>query len=250
MNSNLSVAALLSQVSPLFTGEMIFDQFPDIVYFIKNQQGAYLVVNNTLVERCGLRSKQQLIGKAPSQVLRAPYGQSYEQQDQQVLRSGHPLIGKLELQIYPSRDVGWCLTHKLPLLDSHGTVIGLIGVSQDLRIPDAGSDEYQHLSAAVNYARAHLDSPPSVKDLADIAEMSTYQLDRRMRLVFGLTTGQWLLKQRIDQARELLRSRADSISSIALQVGYLDKSAFTRQFRKATGLSPSDYRTATVVPVT
>lgn len=94
------------------------------------------------------------------------------------------------------------------------------------------------------YAEANLATPPTLKLLAAVAGMSPYQLDRRMRRVYGLTTGQWLIKQRIDLAQRQLQDSDDSIASIALQAGYSDQNVFTRQFRRATGLSPRDYRTA------
>ncbi len=62
--------------------------------------------------------------------------------------------------------------------------------------------------------------------------MSRFQLDRRMRSVFGLVTGQWLVKIRLDAAQRLLKDAEIPISTIALRVGYSDQSAFTRQFRQ------------------
>ncbi|WDI41442.1 AraC family transcriptional regulator [Bremerella sp. P1] len=238
------IQQILGQLDKPFTGEELFDHLPDIVFFIKNTKGQYLVVNNTLVQRCGAHSKGDLLGRLPGEVLRPPLAQSFEDQDRKVLETGQPLVGQLELHFYATRDVGWCLTSKLPLRNREGEVVGLVGVSQDLRLPDLSTDEYQHVIAAINFAEANLHDPPSVADLASIAEMSPYQLDRRMRRVFGLTTGQWLLKLRIDLAQRRLRTSDESISSIAMEAGYSDQSAFTRQFRRATGMSPRDYRNA------
>lgn len=235
---------LLRQLDEPFTGESLFDHLADIVYFIKNLAGQYVVVNRTLVERCGLRDKSQLIGRTPSEVLRAPLGARFEAQDRKVLRTGRPLVGQLELHIYPSRDVGWCLTNKLPLLASDGSAIGLVGVSQDLRLPDSSTEEFRNVLAAVSHAEQNLASPPTVGEMAGIAGMSRFQLDRRMRRVFGLATGQWLLRLRLDHARRLLIETADSIAAVAQQSGYTDQSAFTRQFREATGLTPREYRKA------
>jgi AraC-like DNA-binding protein len=235
---------LLNQLAEPFTGEQLFDHLPDIVFFIKNTRGEYMVVNSTLVQRCGLRQKSQLIGRTPAEVLRPPLGLSFEAQDRKVLQSGQPLLAQLELHLYPSREVGWCLTSKLPLLKRDGGVIGLVGVSQDLRLPDSSTEEYRNVSAAVAHAEANLATPPSVRELADIAGMSPYQLDRRIRIAFGLTTSQWLLKLRVDLAERHLRQTDRSIAAIALETGYSDQSAFTRQFRRATGLSPREYRNA------
>jgi len=242
MPDSNSIAELLARLDAPFTAEGLFDHLPDLAFFIKNARAEYLVVNRTLVERCGLRDKSDLIGRTSSQLYRTPLGERYEEQDRKVLRTGRGLTGQLELHLFPSRDVGWCLTTKLPLTDPSGAVIGLVGVSQDLRLPNLAAEEYRHIATAVAYAETHLADPPSIVELAEVAEMSPYQLDRRMRHVFGLTTGQWLVKLRIDLAQRQLTDSGDPIAAIALQCGYQDQSAFTRQFRQATGLTPREYR--------
>ena len=238
------ISEFLQQLNPPLTGEELFDHLADIVYFIKDANGKYLVVNETLVTRCGVANKQSLIGRTPAEVLRAPLGDRFASQDRDVLKSGKPLLSQLELHVHPTGEVGWCMTTKLPLRDQRGKVVGLVGVSQDLRIPDIETEDYQQMASAIEFAEQNLSAPPSVEKLATIAQMSRYQLDRRMRRVFGLTTGQWLLKVRLDVAQRLLQETNQSISAVALEAGYSDQSAFTRQFRRATGLTPGEYRAA------
>ncbi len=240
----------LRELASPFTGEELFDHISDVVYFIKNECGEYLIVNKTLVERCAVKSKAELLGKTAAEVLRPPLGDRFAAQDQQLLKTGTPMLSQLELHLYPNGNVGWCLTTKLPLRNRRGKIIGLVGVSQDLRIPDTATDEYRQMAAAIEYAEARLSSPPSVPKLAEVAKMSRYQLDRRMRIAFGLVTGQWLVKIRLDAAQRMLQTTELPIATIALQTGYFDQSAFTRQFRRATGLSPSQFREARRWPKT
>ncbi len=232
----------LQQLDEPFTGEALFDHLSDIVYFIKDRSGAYLVVNTTLQQRCGMQTKAQLLGRTPCEVFRSPLGNRFQEQDQRVLKTGKPLLSQLELHVYPSREVGWCLTTKLPLKNRRGTVVGLVGVSKDLQLPDYATAEYQHVATAIQYAEQHLAEPPSIPELAAQAQMSRYQFDRRIRRVFGLNASQWLLKLRIDLAQQQLCETDAPISAIALNVGYADQSAFTRQFRSTTGMTPQDYR--------
>ncbi len=236
------IEQLLSQLQSPFTGEELFDHLNDVVFFIKNARGEYLVVNRTLVERCNVADKSCLIGRTAAEVLRAPLGSSFAAQDQEVLQTGVPLLSQLELHVYTTQEVGWCLTTKLPLRDRQGAVIGLVGVSQDLRLPDMDADEYEHVADAIELAKSNLSNPPSVEDLAAKANLTRYQLDRRMQRVFGLTTGQWLLQLRIDEAQRLLAESHSPVAAIAMNVGYSCQSAFTRQFRKTTGMSPREYR--------
>lgn len=109
-------------------------------------------------------------------------------------------------------------------------------------MPDVTSDEFKHLADAINYAEANLSCPPTLEQLADIASMSIYQLDRRMKRLFGLSTGRWLLKMRIDHAGRLLFESNRTIADIAFDCGYSDQSALTRQFCRTTGQTPSEFR--------
>lgn len=242
MPASSSLIELLRSLDEPFTGEALFDQLPGSVFFLKDGQGRYLVVNETLVQRCGVRGKRDLLGRTAEEVFRPPYGQHFLEQDLSLLKSGKPLLGQLELHFYPSWDVGWCLTTKLPLRDHRKRVVGLVGVSQDLRLVDSEKTEYRDLALAVEFATNHLAQSLTVGSLAAEARMSRYQLDRRIRNVYGLTTGQWLLKLRIDAARQKLLESNDTIAAIAASTGYADQSAFTRQFRAATGLTPSEFR--------
>jgi len=222
--------------------EQLFDEMPDTVFFIKDTDGRYSAVNKTLAERCGVAGKSALIGRKPSEVLGRDLGRSYERQDQHVQDSGEAIVDLLELHVYPTREVGWCLTSKLPIHDDDGSVIGVVGISRDLKPLDVTSSDFAHISAAIRYAEDNLARAPTIGEMAAVASMSVYQLDRRMQQVFGLTTGQWILKTRIGHARRYLIESDRPIAEIALDVGYSDQSAFTRRFRRATGLSPSEYR--------
>ena len=228
-----------------FTGEELFDQLSDIVYFVKNRQGRYEIVNRTLVERSGAREKRDLLGRTASEVSSGPLGALFEEQDLNVIRSGKPILSQLELHAYPSWDLGWCLTTKIPLRDAQGGVLGLVGVSQDLRSPARNSDGLEQIRDALEHAQNRLGSPPSVEELAGVAGMSRYQFDRRMQIVFSLTTRQWLVKLRVGAAESMLRDTDEPIATVAQAVGYSDQSAFSRQFLKTTGLTPMAYRAAT-----
>ena len=113
--------------------ERLFDRSPDVAFFVKDATGRYVAVNESLVARHGLKSKSQVIGKCPRDICPGDLGRIPTEQDEKVLRTGRPLIDHLELQWHRPHDPVWCLTTKLPILDSGGTVVGLIGFSRDIR---------------------------------------------------------------------------------------------------------------------
>ena len=225
-----------------FTGESLFDQLSDIVFFIKDAQGRYIVVNQTLVSRCGLQSKEDIIGKTPEEVHPNPYGQEYRLQDQEILDQGKPIINKLEIQISPTLGLCWCLTTKVPLHGKDGAIAGIAGVSRDLKRYNKQSDDYDRIAESVDYIKKHYSEQLKVGELAEMVGLSVYQYEQRMQKIFSLTAGQFIQKTRIETALWQLRETEKPVIYIALDCGYADQSAFSRQFKKTIGLSPIRYR--------
>jgi AraC-like DNA-binding protein len=222
--------------------EALFDCLPDVVFFIKNARGQYVVVSETLVARCGRRDKRDLVGRRVDEVFPPPLGRSYRAQDEQVLRSGEPIRNQLELHFYPNGRRGWCLTHKLPLRGAGGAITGLYGLSRDLQAANERSEDYSQVAEAVRRIHTQYDQPLKVKDLARRAGLSAYQFDRRMQRIFGITAGQLIQKVRLDAALQRLRDSDATVAEIASACGYSDQSAFTRRFRETIGMSPTEFR--------
>jgi AraC-like DNA-binding protein len=235
---------LFSRLAEPFTGEALFDRFGDLVFFIKNARGEYVIVNHTLVTRCGMKNKSELIGRRADELFPKPFGESYRAQDESVLRNGRAILNQLELHFYASGERGWCLTNKLPLRDSGRRVIGLVGISKDLQSATERGEDYSAIARVVQRIQKQFGETLRVKDLAENAGMSVYQLEMRIRKIFQITAGQLIQKTRMEAAVQQLRETDKPIAGVALDCGYSDQSAFTRQFRQAVGLSPSGYRAA------
>jgi PAS domain S-box-containing protein len=222
--------------------EALFDCLSDVVFFVKNARGKYVVVNQTLVERCAKRAKDELIGRRPDDVFPAPLGRSYRAQDEEVLSSGEPIRDQLELHFYPNGRRGWCITHKLPLRGRDGKVTGLYGFSRDLQAANERNEDYSQVAEAVRRIHTEYSEPLKVAALARSAGLSPYQFDRRIRRIFQLGAGQLIQKVRLEAALQRLRESDASIAAIASECGYSDQSAFTRRFHRTIGMSPSEYR--------
>jgi PAS domain S-box-containing protein len=231
-------------VVDLHTVEALFDPLNDVAFFVKDNEGRYVAVNHTMVRRCGLRKKGDLIGKRALDVFPRPLAQTYTAQDQQVIRSGLPIKTHLELHVYPTRDRGWCLTNKTPLRDVGGRIIGLMGTSQDLGLPDDQHPVYRKVADIATHIREHYFEDICVTDLVEEAGLSLSRVERMFRRVFHCSPRQFLLAARLNAAMTLIETRrSTSIGRIADKCGYSDHSAFSRQFKAHTGMSPIEYRT-------
>ncbi|NRR31290.1 AraC family transcriptional regulator [Oxalobacteraceae bacterium] len=234
-------AALGRRIADPFFSEAMFDALPDVVFFVKDLDCRYVVVNQTLVQRCGVRHKDGLIGRTPAEVFAHPFGQSYIAQDQAVLAGGLAIDDQLELHLYPNRAPGWCLTRKSALRDEAGQIIGLTGVSRDLAMADQKNPAYSKVAAAVRMIHEQFDQPLPLTALARTANMSVAQIERYFLRIFHLTPRQLIIKTRLDAASRLLAGDS-SVADIAQACGYGDHSAFTRQFKATVGITPSQYR--------
>jgi AraC-like DNA-binding protein len=222
-------------------GELL-DRLPDVVFFAKDATGRYVAANETLLRRLGATRPEHVLGRTAVDLFPAPLGRRYLEQDFAVIRSGRPLEDLLELHLYPDRSEGWCITAKLPVRDSAGAVVGLVGTSRDVHSPASGSESLADLAEAVRRIHVSYGEPLKVERLAALAHLSPYQFARRVKALFGITPAQLVIKTRLDAARRLLAESADPVAAIALACGYCDQSAFTRQFKAAVGLTPQQYR--------
>ena len=231
------------------SNDALFDRISDTVYFLKDGDGRYISVNQSLVERCGCNSKLDILGRTASEVFPAPLGDLITQQDDHVIKLGTPIQAKLELHLYAQTREGWCLTWKESLRNQKGVVIGLSGISRDLQ-PNLGLPfDISELSNVLTFVDENIDQTLRLPELARIAGLSGYQLDKRIHALFGLSAGQYITRARIEHACNLLKQSMAPISTIALDCGYSDQAAFSRQFRRSLGLSPAAYRKTSNAPI-
>lgn len=220
----------------------LFDNIPDIVVFVKDSRFRYVAVNETLASRCGLPDKYAAIGHTAGELFPEPLGDAFVEQDKTIIETGDGFHDRLELHLYPGGGSGWCLTYKEPIRGSDGSVVGICGCSRDLHASEEKGGDFDALSKTIDHIHRHYDDALRVPQLAEMAGLSVYQFDQRIRSLFHLTAGQYLVKVRLDAACEMLANGGDAVVQIALACGYSDQSAFSRQFKQAVGVSPLAYR--------
>lgn len=100
----------------------------------------------------------------------------------------------------------------------------------------------RQLSQVLEYIHAHLDQDIRLADLAQILDMSPFHFSRLFKRSLDISPYQYLLHQRIERAKELLKQSDRSIMEIALSCGFNSHSHLSKQFRQLTGMTPSVYR--------
>jgi AraC family transcriptional regulator, arabinose operon regulatory protein len=110
------------------------------------------------------------------------------------------------------------------------------------RSATASLDVPDRLRPALERMRLYHHLPLRLAELAELAELSPSQFTRAFRSAIGTSPIDWLRQTRIEQAKRRLRESADTLKEIATQVGYGDQFYFSRDFKRMTGVSPSEFR--------
>jgi AraC-like DNA-binding protein len=128
--------------------------------------------------------------------------------------------------------------------EANGLIAGLFEARQHTRNQPANLAPQlsANLQKAVDDLNLYYYRRWRVDDLARGARMSPAQFYRAFRKEIGLSPIVYLRNRRIDQAKRRLAESIDAIKEIAEQVGYSDQFYFSRDFKKNTGLSPSEFR--------
>lgn len=98
------------------------------------------------------------------------------------------------------------------------------------------------IEPTLKHLRRSFDHDLKLEDLANRAGMSVSTLLRRFRTATGSSPVEFLLRLRLERAREILSTTDRRITDIAFDSGFRDSNYFTRQFKRHTGLSPRAYR--------
>lgn len=219
----------------------IFEYLPGVFFFVKDAQGRHIAANSITFERFGIRSERDLVGAMDEKFFPEDVAKAFREDDQKVMRSGKPLINRLEVWYDEQRNLNWFLTTKLPVRDKSGQIIGVMGITrrdeERMRHHDV-----REVTAAVDYARKNCDKNITTAELARSAGVSERHLHRQLHKTLGVSPYELMLRTRIQAAAEALAKTAAPIIEIALNHGFCDQSAFTQQFRKRTGMTPKQFR--------
>ena len=100
----------------------------------------------------------------------------------------------------------------------------------------------RQLVQVLDYIDAHLSREITLADLAKLVGMSQFHFGRLFKQSLGLSPYQYLLQQRVERAKQLLKQTDNPVAAIALDCGFNSHSHLGRKFRQLTGITPRAYR--------
>jgi AraC family transcriptional regulator len=112
-----------------------------------------------------------------------------------------------------------------------------------LEMYESGLLQHQILQV-IEYIDEHLHRDIKLVDLAQLLDISQFHFSHLFKRSLGTSPYQYILQQRIERAKQLLKQTERSIIDIALLCGFNSHSHLSKQFRQLTGMTPTAYRTS------
>ncbi len=220
----------------------LFEHLPGVYFFAKDADSRLMVASSSILARFGLTHEDELIGTTDHDHFPQHVADSFVRDDRLVMKTGQPLINRVEIWYNDQRLLDWFVTNKLPLRNESGQIIGVMGTLRSYEGSRRSVQPYSQISEVVDFIRARHRGRITVTEVARLAGVSTRQLNRRFQEVFGMSALDFLTKTRIHAASNELLTTDRSIAEIAIEFGFCDQSAFTRQFRSHVGVTPLKFR--------
>jgi sigma-B regulation protein RsbU (phosphoserine phosphatase) len=126
-----------SDLEALTLGQDLFsfllENTPDQVYF-KDLQGHFIRVSHAVAQTMDVANPQDLIGKSDFDFWSEQTAKEAFDDEQRIIKTGQPMVGKVEKLVHADGRITWDYTTKLALKDSKGQVIGICGINKDFTI--------------------------------------------------------------------------------------------------------------------
>ncbi|MEM7383994.1 MAG: AraC family transcriptional regulator, partial [Verrucomicrobiota bacterium] len=234
-------SSFLKQLPPA-QFQQLFEHLPGIYFFAKDRESRLMCASQPILDRLGVPTEADVVGTDDYDYFPPQIADSFVRDDREVMKTGQPMINRVEIWYNEQRLLDWFVTNKLPLRNVAGEIVGIMGMVQSYEGKKESLLPYSQISEAVDYIRQHHCEKIGVEELAQRVGISSRQLHRKFRQVFGMSVQDFLAKTRIQAASDALIHQDRTIAEIAATFGFCDQSAFTLQFRKHTGMTPIRFR--------
>lgn len=129
----------------------LIDNIPHDVY-AKDASGRFIVANACVAKTMQAGSAKDLVGKTDFDFYPEALARQFRVDEEQVLTTGQHLLGKVEPKTDAHGDTVWIITTKLPLRDSDGRIVGIVGVGINDTKRKLEEEKRQHLEDQLRHA--------------------------------------------------------------------------------------------------
>ena len=111
--------------------QALLENATDQVYF-KDVESRFLRISRAQASRFGLNDPALAVGKSDFDFFAAEHARHALRDEQEIVRSGRPLVDQEEMETWPDGRMAWVSSTKVPLRDQQGRIFGTVGISRDI----------------------------------------------------------------------------------------------------------------------
>jgi len=108
----------------------LLNTIPDLIYF-KDKESRFIKVSKSKADQVG-RSIEEVVGSTDFDYFTEEHARPAYEDEQEIIKKGNPIEGKVEKETHPDGRVTWVSTTKIPRYDEKGNIIGILGISRDI----------------------------------------------------------------------------------------------------------------------
>ncbi len=111
--------------------DSLLEHVPDRIYF-KDKESRFVLASKSVVEQFGVDDIYGLMGKTDFDYFTDEHAMPAYEDEQKIIKTGKPVLNKVEKETHPDGRVTWVSTTKVPRYDREGNIIGILGISRDI----------------------------------------------------------------------------------------------------------------------
>ena len=210
----------------------LLEHAPDAIYF-KDSGSRITRASRALAERVGLDDPGKLIGKTDHDLFDREYADAARSDELSILRTGRPILGRLERENLPDGRVRWVLTSKMPLRSPDGGVVGTFGISRDITELQSARERLERTEA--NYRGLVQNAVDGIFQTTPDGRYLNANL--ALAKMYGFETVEELLASRTDIEHQLYvdprqRDRFEELLTRNDKIDHFDSEVYRKDGRK------------------
>ena len=168
----------------------LLDNSGDAIYF-KDIESKFIRCSASMTKAFGVPKVEDLIGKNDRDFFTSEHAQEAFEDEQQIIRTGDPIIGKVEKETWPDGKITWALSTKMPLRDKGGQIAGTFGITKDIT---------EIKAAEVELEQAHRQLMDASRQ-AGMAEVATSVLHNVGNVLNSVNVSSSLINERMKNSK-------------------------------------------------
>ncbi len=163
----------------------IMDNSQDTIYF-KDTNSKFILNSKAHAIQFGLSDPKEMVGKSDKDFFPDSFTEKALRDEQEIMRTGVPIIGRIEKWVKDNGEIVWFSASKYPLFDNQGNIVGTWGTSRDISALKNSENEVQRINQELALANAKLKKISVMDELSDLFNLRYfYEVMRKTMMMFS-----------------------------------------------------------------